>query len=88
MTPQATIHVRSSDSGDAISVIEVRSDASFDGPPLHHHDFDEAFYVLDGELTFRLGDEVFTRRAGGRPSRHGAAATRWRTCPAHRRATC
>ena len=65
MTPQATIHVRSSDSGDAISVIEVCSDASFDGPPLHDHDFDEAFYVLDGELTFRLGDEVFTRRAGG-----------------------
>ena len=55
MTPQATIHVRSSESGDAISVIEVRSDASFDGPPLHHHDFDEAFYVRDGELTFRLG---------------------------------
>ena len=31
MTPQATIHVRSADSGDAVSVIEVRSDASFDG---------------------------------------------------------
>jgi len=78
MTPQATIHVRSSESGDAISVIEVRSDASFDGPPLHHHDFDEAFYVLDGELTFRLGDEVFTRRAGEtafapRGSRHTLA---------------
>ncbi len=78
MTPQATIHVRSSDSGDAISVIEVRSDASFDGPPLHHHDFDEAFYVLDGELTFRLGNEVFTRRAGEtafapRGSRHTLA---------------
>jgi uncharacterized RmlC-like cupin family protein len=36
----------------------------FAGPPLHHHDFDEAFYVLEGELTFRLGDELFTRRAG------------------------
>ena len=29
MTPQATIHVRSADSGDSVSVIEVRSDASF-----------------------------------------------------------
>ena len=78
MTPQATIHVRSSDSGDAISVIEVRSEASFDGPPLHHHDFDETFYVPDGELTFRLGDEVFTRRAreaafAPRGSRHTLA---------------
>ncbi len=35
------------------------------GPPLHHHAFDEAFYVLEGELTFQLGDERFVRRAGG-----------------------
>jgi quercetin dioxygenase-like cupin family protein len=34
------------------------------GPPLHHHEFDEAFYVIDGELTFQLGDELVTRRAG------------------------
>jgi mannose-6-phosphate isomerase-like protein (cupin superfamily) len=34
------------------------------GPPLHIHDFDESFYVLDGELTFQLGDEVFTGHAG------------------------
>jgi len=78
MTPQATIHVRSADSGDAVSVIEVRSDASFEGPPVHHHDFDEAFYVLDGELTFRLGDDVFARSAGEsafapRGSRHTLA---------------
>lgn len=33
-------------------------------PPLHRHDFDETFCVLDGELTFQLGDDVFTRRAG------------------------
>jgi hypothetical protein len=26
--------------------------------------FDEAFYVLDGELTFQLRDEVFTRGSG------------------------
>ena len=38
--------------------------AGAQGPPLHHHDFDEAFYVLDGELTFQLGDELLTRRAG------------------------
>ena len=28
------------------------------GPPLHHHDFDEAFYVIEGELTFRLRDDT------------------------------
>jgi quercetin dioxygenase-like cupin family protein len=34
------------------------------GPPLHTHDFDEAFYVLDGELTFQLDGELVTKRAG------------------------
>ena len=38
--------------------------AGFPGPPLHHHDFDETFYVLEGELTFQLEDEVFTRKQG------------------------
>jgi quercetin dioxygenase-like cupin family protein len=33
-------------------------------PPLDHHDFDETFYVLEGELTFQLGEERLTRRAG------------------------
>jgi mannose-6-phosphate isomerase-like protein (cupin superfamily) len=33
-------------------------------PPLHHHDFDEGFYVLEGELTFQLGDEIVVKRAG------------------------
>ena len=34
------------------------------GPPLHKHDFDEAFYMLEGELIFQIADERFTRRAG------------------------
>jgi hypothetical protein len=28
------------------------------------HDFDEAFYMLDGELVFQIDGERFTRRAG------------------------
>ena len=34
------------------------------GPPLHKHDFDEAFYLLEGELTFQLRDELVEVRAG------------------------
>jgi quercetin dioxygenase-like cupin family protein len=56
--------LRSEQSGGAVAVIEVQSSAGFAGPPLHHHDFDEAFYVLEGELTFRLRDELFTSSAG------------------------
>lgn len=34
-------------------------------PPLHvHHLEDESFYVLEGELTFRCGDESFRATAG------------------------
>jgi quercetin dioxygenase-like cupin family protein/nitroimidazol reductase NimA-like FMN-containing flavoprotein (pyridoxamine 5'-phosphate oxidase superfamily) len=33
-------------------------------PPLHKHDFDETFYVAEGEITFQLGDELATCRAG------------------------
>jgi quercetin dioxygenase-like cupin family protein len=63
-TPQRQIHLRSEESSDAVSMIELSVPAGWDGPPLHHHDFDEAFYVLDGELTFQLGEELETRGPG------------------------
>lgn len=30
-------------------------------PPLHRHDFDEGFYVLKGELTIQLGEDLECR---------------------------
>ena len=56
--------LRSEDSGGAIGVTDNVVGAGAAGPPLHHHDFDEAFYVLDGELRFQLGDGLHTRRRG------------------------
>jgi quercetin dioxygenase-like cupin family protein len=47
---------------ERLSAIELALAADWTGPPLHHHAFDEAFYVLEGELTFQLGDE---RRTAG-----------------------
>jgi quercetin dioxygenase-like cupin family protein len=61
---RVNVLVRSEPSGGRIAVMDNRVGVGFPGPSLHHHDFDELFYVLDGELTFQLGDEVFTRRAG------------------------
>jgi quercetin dioxygenase-like cupin family protein len=61
---RVNVLVRGEHSGGRIAVMDNRVGVGFSGPPLHHHDFDELFYVLDGELTFQLGDEVFTRRAG------------------------
>jgi quercetin dioxygenase-like cupin family protein len=56
--------VRGGDSAGRVAVMDNMSSAGFAGPPLHHHAFDEAFYVLEGELTFQLGDELLTRGAG------------------------
>ena len=61
---RAEVLLRSEQSGDATGIVEITVPAGWDGPPLHHHDFDESFYVLDGELTFQLGDEVVRRQAG------------------------
>jgi quercetin dioxygenase-like cupin family protein len=53
--------LRSEQSGGVLSVIELTGSGT---PPLHRHDFDETFCVLEGELTFHLDGELFTRRAG------------------------
>jgi quercetin dioxygenase-like cupin family protein len=54
--------VRGEESGGRIGVVESRMPPG-PGPPLHKHDFDEAFYVLEGELTFSLDGELVTCRA-------------------------
>ena len=64
--------------GGALSVFETSVGA---GPPLHVHDReDECFYVLDGELSVRRGDDAFDAAVGsivfvprGRPHRFWAA---------------
>jgi quercetin dioxygenase-like cupin family protein len=53
-----TFKVRGEDTGGRLTALE-NVIAPGDGPPLHTHDAeDEAWYVLDGELRFRLGDEI------------------------------
>ena len=65
-TERARINVilRGEQSGGEIAIMDNVVGAGFFGPPLHHHEFDETFYVLEGELTFRLKDELFTRKQG------------------------
>jgi quercetin dioxygenase-like cupin family protein len=62
MTPQVDILLDTSQSNDIVGIVELSVPPGWDGPPLHHHDFDEAFYILEGELTFQLGE---TLRAAG-----------------------
>jgi mannose-6-phosphate isomerase-like protein (cupin superfamily) len=56
--------LRSEESDGVVSAIEVSSPPGFKGPPLHHHAFDEMFYVLEGELTFQVEDELVTKGSG------------------------
>ena len=53
--------LRSEQSRGHVAVVELTGGGR---PPLHQHDFDEAFYILEGEATFRVGDELVTRGPG------------------------
>ena len=60
----AQIDVRSEESNGRVAIVEQTIRAGALGPPMHVHDFDEAFYVLDGELTFQVGDQITTAGPG------------------------
>jgi quercetin dioxygenase-like cupin family protein len=54
---RVTVKAGGAEESHAFSQIEV-DDPQGSGPPLHlHHNEDETFYVLDGEVTFRVGEE-------------------------------
>ena len=61
---RTTVLLRSEQSGGHVSMTEIVVPARSAGPPLHTHDFDEAFYMLEGELIFQVEDALSTKRAG------------------------
>ena len=58
------VQLRSEQSGGHVSMTEIVVPAHSAGPPLHTHDFDEAFYMLEGELIFQVEDELSAKGAG------------------------
>ncbi len=59
------VRLRGRETKGRLALIETLIEPNWDGPPLHiHPSFDETFYVLEGELTFQVGDQRLTRRAG------------------------
>jgi quercetin dioxygenase-like cupin family protein len=49
----------------AAGVVEMAFPVASGGPPLHvHPTHGEGFYVLDGEMTFQLGEVIVTADAG------------------------
>ena len=59
-----TFKARGAQTGGRLTLLE-NIVAPGDGPPLHKHaDEDEAWYVLEGSLRFRLGDALNAASAG------------------------
>lgn len=59
-----TVKLAAEESGGPLSVMHVISGPN-GATPLHaHHHEAEAFYLLDGEMTYQAGDEVVELRAG------------------------
>jgi quercetin dioxygenase-like cupin family protein len=64
--PNLTTNVllRSEETDGHVSVTEIMVPPHSAGPPLHTHDFDEASYMLEGELVFQVGGALVTKDAG------------------------
>ena len=63
-TVRTNVLLRSEETGGQVSVTEVEVPPHTAGPPLHTHDFDEAFYMREGELIFQVGETLVTKGAG------------------------
>jgi quercetin dioxygenase-like cupin family protein len=64
MSFSTEVLLRGEETGGQVAIVENRLPPQWAGPPLHKHDFDEGFYVLEGEITFQVGPEVVVRRVG------------------------
>ena len=63
-TGRVTVKAGPDETGGAFSQIEVY-DVRGGAPPLHvHHNEDEAFYILEGQVTMFVGDELIDLEAG------------------------
>lgn len=61
---RTNVLLRSEETDGQVSVTEIVVPPHTAGPPLHTHDFDEAFHLLEGELIFQVEDALVTKRAG------------------------
>lgn len=56
--------LRGEQTAGEVSIVDNVVPEGAKGPFLHRHDFGEAFYMLEGELTFQVDDELITVGAG------------------------
>ena len=61
---RSNVLLQGEETGGHVSVTEIVVPPHSAGPPLHTHDFDEAFYLLENELIFQVDEDLVTRDAG------------------------
>jgi len=60
-----TFKAADKDTGGAYALWEIATPPTAAGPPAHVHEReDEAFYILEGELTFQIGERTVQAAAG------------------------
>jgi quercetin dioxygenase-like cupin family protein len=60
----AVIKATSADTGGQLSIIEVTEGAGAEAPLHVHHQEDEAFWILEGDVTFEVGGSSIVAHAG------------------------
>ena len=60
----AEIKATAEDTGGRLTIVEVTEPPGMQAPLHVHHREDEAFWVLEGEVTFYVGDESIEAAAG------------------------
>jgi quercetin dioxygenase-like cupin family protein len=60
----AVIKATGADTGGRMAIIEISEPPGAEAPLHVHHREDEAFWVLDGEVTFEVGDVTVTATEG------------------------
>jgi len=60
----AEIKATAADTGGLISIVEVTEPPGMEAPLHVHHGDDEAFWILEGDLTFEVGDTTIEAGAG------------------------
>lgn len=60
----AVIKAGAADTGGQMTIVEVTEPPGMEAPLHVHHNEDEAFWVLDGDTTFEIGEMTIHARAG------------------------
>jgi quercetin dioxygenase-like cupin family protein len=60
----AVIKTTSDDTAGQLTIVEITAPPGLEVPPHVHHRDDEGFWVLEGDVTFEVGDTMIEAHAG------------------------